>query len=66
MTLVAAVMAVSASAQVYVGGGVGIGSMDNGGDNNTTTYKFVPEIGYNFNSETKETSIICKSVLDLA
>ena len=51
MTLVAAVMAVSASAQVYVGGGVGIGSMDNGGDNNTTTYKFVPEIGYNFNSD---------------
>lgn len=47
MTLVAAIMAVSAAnAQVYVGGGVGIGSTDNG-DESATFYKFVPEIGYN-------------------
>lgn len=51
MTLVAAVMAVGASAQVFVGGGVGIGSADNGGSDNITAYKFVPEVGYSFNSD---------------
>ena len=42
-------VAVAASAQVYVGGNVGIASTDNGDDDDVTTYKFLPEIGYNIN-----------------
>lgn len=51
MTLVAAVMAVSVNAQGYFGGSVGVASVKNGGADAETTYKFVPEIGYNLNSE---------------
>lgn len=51
MTLAAALIAVSASAQFYVGGGVGIGTGKvkvGGNSESATTYKFVPEVGYNF------------------
>ena len=51
MTLAAALIAVSASAQFYVGGGVGIGTAKvkvGGYSESATTYKFVPEVGYNF------------------
>ena len=51
MTLVAAfAVAMSANAQVYVGGGFGIHGVDNGGST-ITTYKFIPEVGYNFNDD---------------
>lgn len=52
MTLVAAVaMTVSANAQVYLGGSLGIGgSKVNGGDN-VTTYQVLPEIGYKFDKD---------------
>lgn len=54
MTLAAAIIAVSASAQVYVGGGVGIGSVKyeyGGGKQSVTAYKFIPEVGYNFSDK---------------
>ena len=52
MTLVAAMIAVCASAQVYVGGNVGISSIDaDGADDNETYYKFLPEVGYHFNED---------------
>ena len=53
MTFVAAVMAVSASAQVYVGGNVGIASYDPGyeGSKSETVYSVLPEIGYSFDSD---------------
>jgi hypothetical protein len=53
MTLVVAAMAVSANAQMYVGGGVGLGSSkwDTDGAENVTSYKFIPEIGYNFTDD---------------
>ena len=51
MTLVAAfAVAISANAQVYVGGGFSVQGNDDG-NTTTTTYKFLPEIGYNFNSD---------------
>ena len=49
MTMVAAVIAVSASAQVYLGGTLGIGVSKVKGGDEVTTYKVLPEIGYNFN-----------------
>lgn len=53
LSMVVALMAVSASAQVYVGGGVGIGSskVDADGAESVTTYKFVPEVGCNLNDD---------------
>lgn len=53
MTLVVAAMAVSANAQLYVGGGVGLTSSkwDTDGAENVTSYKFIPEIGYNFTDD---------------
>ena len=49
MTLAAAFVAVAASAQVYVGGSLGINSTKiDGEDDATITYKFLPEIGYKF------------------
>ena len=51
MTVVAAAMAVSMNAQGYFGGSVGVASVKNGGADAETTYKFVPEIGYNLNSD---------------
>ncbi len=49
MTLVAAMFTVCASAQVYVGGNVGIASVDNGHDDDVTVYSLLPEVGYKFN-----------------
>jgi len=51
MTLVAAMLTVAASAQVYVGGSLGIGSVKLGGNDAETTFKIVPEVGYNINDE---------------
>lgn len=51
MTLVAAFVAVAASAQVYVGGAVGIGSTKVAGGDSKTTFEIVPEIGYNINPD---------------
>lgn len=51
MTLVVAAMAVSVNAQVYVGGSVGVGSVKLGSADAETTYKFVPEVGYNLSSD---------------
>ncbi len=51
MTLAAAVIAVSASAQVYLGGNVGIASTKIAGQDSKTTYKVLPEIGYKFNQD---------------
>ena len=50
MTLAAAIVAVSASAQVYVGGTVGfLGSKSNADNAKTATqFKINPEVGYNF------------------
>lgn len=45
MTIVAAIAAVSVNAQVYVGGGIGFASYDNGAKS-YTSFKFLPEIGY--------------------
>lgn len=50
MTLAAMAMTVCASAQVYVGGNVGIASVDiEDVDDSRTVYSFLPEIGYKFN-----------------
>ncbi len=51
MTLTVALMAISANAQVYVGGGFGIASTSVDGGDDETTFKFVPEVGYTFNDE---------------
>lgn len=51
MTLTVALMAISANAQVYVGGGFGIASTSVDGADDVTTFKFVPEVGYSFNDE---------------
>lgn len=51
MTFVAAIMAVSASAQVYVGGNVGIASVDPGDGDSETVFSLLPEVGYSFDSE---------------
>ena len=46
LTLAAAFVAVTMSAQVYVGGGLGIQSISHDGDSKTA-YTIMPEIGYN-------------------
>lgn len=51
MTLVAGLMAASASAQVYVGGSAGIGSSKIAGGDSETNYEIVPEVGYNINRD---------------
>lgn len=53
LSMVVAMMAISASAQVYVGGGLGIASskVDVDGAESVTSYKFVPEVGYNLNDD---------------
>ena len=50
MTLMAAVMAASVSAQAYVGGGLGVATASDG-DNDVTVFKFVPEVGFNLNED---------------
>ena len=47
MTIAAAFVAVSMSAQVYVGGEVGFSNSKLGGGDSKTSFKFLPEIGYN-------------------
>ena len=51
MTIAAAFVAVSMSAQVYVGGNIGIASV--GGENidDETVVKFMPEVGFNLNDQ---------------
>ena len=51
MTMVAAFAAVSMNAQVYVGGSVGFVSAKMGGGDSESTYKIIPEIGYNLNDQ---------------
>lgn len=52
MSLAAAAMvAVSASAQVYLGGNVGVASSKLVGGESITTYKVLPEIGYNLDND---------------
>ena len=51
MTMVAAFIAVSASAQVFVGGSLGIGVSKAKGGESKTTYVILPEVGYNFNDD---------------
>lgn len=51
MTLAVACIAVAANAQVYLGGSVGIASSKIGKGDNVTTYKYLPEIGYNINKD---------------
>lgn len=54
MTIAAAFVAVSMSAQVYVGGSLSVdswSSQKNAGDRSETTFAFLPEIGYNLNDE---------------
>lgn len=46
MTLAALAVAATMNAQVYVGGGVGFSTASNDG-NSTTSFKIIPEIGYN-------------------
>lgn len=46
MTMAAVVVAMTASAQVYVGGSFGVGSVEDN-DFSYTNYSFVPEVGYN-------------------
>lgn len=48
MSFAMALVAVCASAQVYVGGSVGIAGTKIGDGDRETTYKFLPEIGYQF------------------
>ena len=50
MTLVVIAIAVSASAQVYVGGNVGISRVKSDGADAETQYSLLPEIGYNINN----------------
>lgn len=52
MTIAAAFVATAMSAQVYVGGSIGLNawsSQKNAGDRSETTFKILPEIGYNIN-----------------
>lgn len=49
--IVALVAAMNVNAQWYVGGSVGFGSAKNGGGDSETTYKILPEIGYNLNDQ---------------
>lgn len=49
MTLATLFVAVCASAQVYIGGGVGLKSVKEGKADSKMKYSLVPEIGYEFN-----------------
>ena len=52
MTIAAAFVATAMNAQVYVGGSIGLNawsSQKNAGDRSETTFKILPEIGYNIN-----------------
>lgn len=51
MTIAAAFVAVSMSAQVYVGGELGFASVKGYTGDSETTFRFLPEVGYSFNEE---------------
>lgn len=51
LTIVAVMAAMNMSAQIYVGGSIGFGSVKAGAGDSEATYKFIPEVGYNFNDE---------------
>lgn len=51
MSMVAVLTAMNVNAQVYVGGSVGFGSAKMGGGDSESTYKIIPEIGYNLNDQ---------------
>ncbi len=51
MTIVAAFAALTMDAQVFVGGSVGVASVKNGNADAETSYKFIPEVGYNLSDE---------------
>lgn len=51
MTISAVFAAMSMSAQVYVGGSIGVASVADKANESQTVYKFVPEIGYNLNDD---------------
>ena len=75
MTLAAVAMAATMNAQGYIGGTMGIGSFKVGDADNETAYKFLPEVGYNINSDwavgvsfgfTKGDLKVLKSDIDVA
>ena len=49
--MVAAMVAMTMNAQVYVGGSVGFGSAKLGSGDSESTYKIAPEVGYNLNDQ---------------
>ena len=51
LSLAMALVSVCASAQVYIGGTAGISSNKMGDADSKTAYKFIPEIGYQFNNK---------------
>lgn len=51
LSLAMALISVCASAQVYIGGSAGISSNKIGDADSKTAYKFIPEIGYQFNNK---------------
>lgn len=51
MAFAAALIAVSANAQVYLGGNFGIASSKLAGGESVTTYAVLPELGYNVNRD---------------
>lgn len=51
LSLAMALVSVCASAQVYIGGSAGISSNKVGDADSKVAYKFIPEIGYQFNNK---------------
>ena len=51
MTLVAVAMATTMNAQWFVGGSLGFGSSKVAGGSSESTFKIVPEVGYNLNDK---------------
>lgn len=51
MTFFAVVLAISANAQLFIGGTAGFSNVKNAGADNETTYKILPEIGYDIDSD---------------
>ena len=51
LSLAVAFVSLAASAQVYVGGSVGIASSKTDGADAVTIYQFLPEVGYNINGD---------------
>jgi len=51
MTMAAAFVAVTMSAQVYLGGSIGVASVKDSNADAETLFKIVPEVGYNINDK---------------